>query len=287
MKQASSDLFKAACVQMCTGKDIDRNIEIASDLIRQAAAQGADFIVTPEQTALMELGSKALFANVVSEKDDRAIAAFSSLAQDLGVWLLIGSLAIKLSAEKVANRSYLISPKGRIHATYDKIHMFDVALPGGETYRESKNYKPGSDAVVADLPWGRLGMTVCYDLRFGGLYRTLAQSGADFLSIPSAFTQTTGQAHWHILMRARAIETGCYVVAAAQGGTHENGRETYGHSLIVSPWGDILAEADVDPGFIMADIDRAQVNEARGRIPSLQHDRAFTLRNATEGQLAS
>ena len=186
-------------------------------------------------------------------------------------------MAILLGNGRIANRAFLFAPDGAIEARFDKIHMFDVELPGGESYRESKNYQAGNAAVLADLPWGTLGITVCYDLRFPHLYRALAQAGADFLAIPSAFTRKTGEAHWHVLLRARAIENGCFVLAAAQAGRHETGRETYGHSIVISPWGEIVAEADVHPQVIVADINPAEVQEARSRIPSLQHDRPFQV----------
>lgn len=270
---AAPATFKAALVQLRTGKSVDANIEAASRLIRQAAAQGASFVATPETTSLMELGAERLFANIVREEDDRALLAFRHLAAELGLYLLIGSLAVLAGEGKAANRSFLIGPDGRILARYDKIHMFDVDLGNGEAYRESKNYQAGEVAVLADLPFGRLGLSICYDLRFPHLYRALAHGGADFLTVPSAFTQQTGAAHWHVLLRARAIETGCFVLAPAQGGTHENGRETFGHSLIIAPWGEVLAEAGTDPCVILADIDVARVREARSRVPSLSHDR--------------
>ena len=270
---AAPATFKAALVQLRTGKSVDANIEAASRLIRQAAAQGASFVATPETTSLMELGAERLFANIVREEDDRALLAFRHLAAELGLYLLIGSLAVRAGEGKAANRSFLIGPDGRILARYDKIHMFDVDLGNGEAYRESKNYQAGEVAVLADLPFGRLGLSICYDLRFPHLYRALAHGGADFLTVPSAFTQQTGAAHWHVLLRARAIETGCFVLAPAQGGTHENGRETFGHSMIIAPWGEVLAEAGTDPCVILADIDVARVREARSRVPSLSHDR--------------
>lgn len=265
--------FTVACVQLCTGRDVAANIEAAATLIGMAADQGADFIATPETTSLMELDRARLFEKTTAEADDPALACFTSLARSKGIWLLIGSLVIKIAPDRLANRSFLIRPDGCIAARYDKIHMFDVDLPGGESYRESKNYQPGEAAMIADLPWGRLGLSVCYDLRFAYLYRALAQAGARFLTVPSAFTKQTGQAHWHILLRARAIETGCFVIAPAQGGRHETGRETFGHSLIVAPWGDILAEGGTAPGVILAEIDPACVDEARARVPSLCHDR--------------
>lgn len=268
-----TDSLHVACVQLRTGRDMTRNIAEVCDLITQAAAAGASFIATPETTHLMELSSKALFAQVQSQDEDPGLRAFRALAKDLSVWLLIGSLAIRLSDQKVANRSFVIDSNGDIVATYDKIHMFDVDLAGGESYRESKNYQAGDQAVMAHLPSAKLGLTICYDLRFPYLYRMLAQAGADIISVPAAFTRPTGEAHWEVLLRARAIETGCFVVAPAQGGTHENGRETYGHSLIVSPWGEVLAEAGTDPGVITAQLDLADVAAARAKIPALQHDR--------------
>ena len=272
-----ADIFRAACVQLNSGNEIDANVAAAVSLIRAAHADGADFILTPETTSLMEMRSKFLFEKISEEKDDRALATFRALANELSVWLLIGSLAIKLSQDKVANRSFLIAPDGSIAARYDKIHMFDVDLPGGESYRESKNYQPGGSLQLATLPWGTVGLSICYDLRFPALYRGLAQGGAQFLTVPAAFTRVTGEAHWHILLRSRAIENGCYLFAPAQCGTHDNGRQTYGHSLIIDPWGEVLAEAGVEAGFICADIDPAAVAEARGRVPSLQHDRPFSL----------
>jgi predicted amidohydrolase len=269
--------FKAACVQMRTGLDIAANIASASALIREAKSKGADFIATPEMTSLFEAETDALFAKTKPEAEDTALKAFRALAHELKVWLLIGSLPIRVAERQCANRSFLIDPSGKVVTTYDKIHMFDVDLAGGEVYRESRNYRPGEVAVVADLPWGKLGLTVCYDLRFPQLYRALAKAGASFITIPAAFTHTTGMAHWHVLQRARAIETGCFIIAPAQAGTHENKRRTFGHSLIVAPWGEILAGAGEEPGVIVADIDPAKVTEARGRVPSLTHDRRFTL----------
>jgi predicted amidohydrolase len=267
--------FRAALVQMRCGTTVEANLQAAEAAIRRAVEGGADYILTPENTSLMELSSKKLFANTLPEEGNPGVERFAALARELGVWLHIGSMAIRLSDTKVANRSFVFSPDGEIAARYDKIHMFDVDLPGGESYRESKNYQPGEQAVTVDLPWGRLGLTTCYALRFPALYRVLAQAGADFITVPSAFTAQTGEAHWHILLRARAIETGAFMFAAAQGGEHEMGRSTYGHSLIISPWGEILSEAGTDPDLILADIDLARVSDARSRIPSLSHDRDF------------
>ena len=272
---AAGNTFRAALVQMRCGRTPAPNLDAAEALIRRAGEAGADYILTPENTTLLELSTAKLFAHILPEDGNPAIARFTALANELGVWLHIGSMAVKLSDAKAANRSLLITPQGEIVARYDKIHMFDVDLPGGESYRESKNYQPGEKAVLADLPWGRLGLTTCYDLRFPALYRSLAKAGADFITVPSAFTKQTGEAHWHILLRARAIETGCFVFAAAQGGDHEVGRATYGHSLIVSPWGEVVSEAGTDPDVIFADIDPALVSEARARMPSLRHDRPF------------
>jgi predicted amidohydrolase len=277
MMSNESRKFRAALVQMRSGSEVEANLDAAESAIRIAADGGAEYVQTPENTSLMVLSSRALFANTVVEDGNRAVAHFTKLASELRLWLHIGSMAIKLSDTKVANRSFLITPQGEIAARYDKIHMFDVDLPGGESYRESKNYQPGEKAVLSDLPWGRLGLTTCYDLRFPSLYRELAQAGADFITVPSAFTKQTGEAHWHVLLRARAIETGCFILASAQGGDHDMGRSTFGHSLIISPWGEILGEAGSDPDVIFADIDPALVVDARSRIPSLQHDRKFDL----------
>jgi predicted amidohydrolase len=269
--------FKAAMIQMRSGLAPAANLEAAVTLIGEAKSSGADYVLTPEMTNIMEVKRERLFANIVEEEADTSLATFRELARKLGIYIHIGSLAIKLSPEKAANRSFLIDPKGRVAARYDKIHMFDVDLGNGESYRESRSYRPGEQAVISDLPWGRLGLTVCYDLRFPALYRALAEAGATMLAIPSAFTRQTGEAHWHVLLRARAIENGCFVFAAAQGGTHESGRETYGHSLIVDPWGRVLAEGGSEPGVVMAEIDPGEVAKARSRIPSLQHGRRFEI----------
>jgi predicted amidohydrolase len=264
-----------ACVQLCSGDDVAANVRAASALIRDAHAQGARFIATPENTTLMAPDGGAKLESSHTESGDPALPAFAALAQELGVWLLIGSLAIKVSPTHTANRSFLIGPDGAILARYDKIHLFDVDLPSGETYRESNTVAAGDEAVVASLAWGRIGLSICYDLRFPHLYRTLAKAGAEILAVPSAFTETTGTAHWHVLLRARAIENGCFVMAPAQGGDHANGRKTYGHSLIIGPWGDILAEGGRQPGVVMAEIDLAEVAKVRGRLPSLMHDRPY------------
>jgi len=267
--------FKAACVQFCASRSLDQNLETVHRLIGDAVAGGADLVLTPEMTGVIEMDSKVLMANARPEADDPGLAALTAMAEEYGVWLSVGSLVIKSDDGRLANRSFLMSPAGQVVARCDKMHMFDVALPDGETYRESKRYAAGDRAVLADLPWGRIGLSVCYDLRFPALYRALAQAGAAFLSIPSAFTRPTGKAHWHVLLRARAIETGCFVFAAAQDGEHEAGRKTYGHSLIVNPWGEVIADAGIGEGVVFADIDPAEVASARQRIPALEHDRGF------------
>src|SRR5437016_4847564 len=226
--------FTAAMVQMRTGLLPEPSLEQGTRLIREAAAQGADYVLTPEVSNMMQLNRKALFEHLASEGDDPSLRAYRALAAELKIHLHIGSLALRFSADKAVNRSFLIGPGGEVLANYDKIHMFDIDLPDGESYRESANYQPGETAVISDLPWGRIGLTICYDVRFPALYRALAEAGASFLTVPSAFTKKTGEAHWHTLLQARAIETGCFVFAAAQAGLHENKRDTFGHSLTVA-----------------------------------------------------
>ena len=268
-------LVKAACIQVNASNDMAANIERAAALACDARAAGAQLVAMPENVSMMEWGRATIIAKAMPEEEHLALAAFRELAKETGLWLHCGSLAILLANDKVANRSFLIGPEGQIAASYDKIHMFDVDLGNGESYRESATFAPGREAVLAETPWGKLGMTICYDLRFPQLYRSLAQAGADFLAVPAAFTRTTGKAHWHVLLRARAIETGCFVLAPAQCGEHAGGRQTFGHALIVSPWGAILADAGEEPGFAMATLDTEQVAEARGKVPSLSHDRLF------------
>jgi predicted amidohydrolase len=277
MSTGKAASFTAALVQMRSGLSPQANLDTAVRLIEDAKAGGADYVQTPEMTNIMEVKRDRLFATITAEESDPSLAAFRALARKLGIFLHVGSLAIKLLPEKAANRSFLIDRRGDIVARYDKIHMFDVDLAGGESYRESSSYRPGEIAVATDLPWGRLGLTVCYDLRFPALYRALADAGSSFLAIPSAFTRQTGEAHWHVLNRARAIENGAYVLAAAQGGKHENGRETFGHSLVIDPWGRVVAEGGTEPGVILAKIDPAEVTAARAKIPSLQHGRRFEM----------
>ncbi len=273
----STSTFKAAMIQMRAGLTVAANVDAAVRMIGEAKEAGAAYVQTPEMTNIMEVKRERLFSTIVAEEQDTSLAAFRELARKLGIYVHVGSLAIKAGHERAANRAFLIDPRGEIAARYDKIHMFDVDLAGGESYRESRTYRAGELAVLSDLPWGRLGVTICYDLRFPALYRALAEAGATMLAIPSAFTKQTGEAHWHVLNRARAIENGCFVFAAAQGGKHENGRETFGHSLIVDPWGRILAEGGTEPGVVMAEIDIGEVAKARARIPSLEHGRRFEI----------
>ncbi len=275
--------FNAALVQMRTGLEPGPSLEQGTALIREAAAAGADYVLTPEVSNMMQLNREKLFEHLAEPDSDASLKAYRELARELSIHLHIGSLALRASPDRAVNRSFLIAPDGSILASYDKIHMFDIDLGNGESYRESANYQPGETAVISDLPWGRIGLTICYDVRFPALYRALAEAGASFLAVPAAFTKPTGEAHWHVLLRARAIENGCFVFAAAQGGLHENKRETYGHSLIIDPWGKVLAEGGIDPGFIMARIDPAEVTKARGKIPSLQHGRRFTLADPNAG----
>jgi predicted amidohydrolase len=280
----STDLsFNAAMVQMCTGLLPQANLEQGTKLIREAAALGADYVLTPEVSNMIQANRKAMFENLALEAEDISLKAYRALAAELKIHLHIGSLALRVSPERAVNRSFLIGPDGAVIASYDKIHMFDIDLPGGESYRESANYQPGETAVITDLPWGRMGLTICYDLRFPALYRALAESGASFLTVPSAFTVRTGEAHWHTLLRARAIENGCFVFAAAQAGTHESKRQSYGHSLIVDPWGEVIAEGGVEPGVFLAKIDPAKVETARKTVPSLQHGRRFSVADPKAG----
>ena len=269
--------FTAACLQLNSKRDIKDNIPEIAMLLDDAVGAGADFITLPECTGLMEPNGEVLREKAPVEEDHPVLALIRGKAAETERWILIGSLAVKLPDAKIANRSYLIGPDGGITATYDKIHMFDVELGDGQHYRESATYEPGTEAVIADTPWGRVGLTICYDVRFAYLYRSLAKQGADFLTIPAAFTKVSGEAHWHVLQRARAIETGCYVIAAAQCGTHAENRQTFGHSLIVDPWGTVLADGGDAPGVITAKIDLAQVEDTRSKIPALNHGRDYGL----------
>ncbi|MBL4647087.1 MAG: carbon-nitrogen hydrolase family protein [Rhizobiales bacterium] len=283
--------FTAACVQLNSGTNVDKNVADTSALVRDAAKQGASYIQTPEMTTILHQNRKALMQAISPQDNNSAISAFSKLANELNIWLHIGSMAVELpkaevptdKSPQIANRGFLFGPDGRIAASYDKIHMFDVDLDNGESWRESALYRPGETAMMADLEFGakpvRLGMAICYDVRFAHLFRTYAQNGALVLGTPAAFTKQTGEAHWHILQRARAIEHGAFMISAAQAGLHEDGRETFGHSIIVDPWGTILAESNgTDAGVITAKIDPQQAIDARKKIPALVNDRTFQLR---------
>jgi len=279
--------FKAACVQVTAGHELAPNIETAVRLGRAARRMGADLITYPENVTMIEpVGAEAI-RKALPEAEHPAIPAFRALARETGAWILAGSLSIKLSETKYANRSLLFDAAGNLVARYDKLHLFDVDLAGGERYRESERIVPGERAVTAPTPWGVLGLTICYDVRFPHLYRALAKAGATMFTVPAAFTEQTGRAHWHILNRARAIECGAFVIAAAQCGTHAQGRRTFGHSLIVDPWGEVLAEAGESEGVIVAEIDPAKSAEARRRIPALQHDRPFAGPEAPAAKAAA
>lgn len=270
--------FKAALIQMRSGVDMARNLSDASAMIREAAAQGAQYVLTPEMTNIFEADRERLKSLVSREEDDVSVLGFSHLAKELGIWLHVGSLALRVSDDRLVNRSLLFAPDGALVARYDKIHLFDVDMPSGERIRESDTFAPGGEAVVAKLPWGPLGLSICYDMRFPNLYNALANAGALFMAVPAAFTVPTGKAHWHVLLRSRAIETGSFIFAAAQGGAHECGRHTFGHSLAVNPWGEIVAELETEPGILLFEADEELVNRDRGRIPALKNARAFNLK---------
>ena len=274
--KTSNNKFKVGLVQMTSSHVMSDNIRVADKLIRQAASQGAEFILTPEMTTLLDFESKQAMEKISTEKKDTSWRYFASLAKELGVWLLIGSIAIKVG-KKATNKSFLFSPEGRKIVTYDKIHMFDVNLPGEDAYRESSFYEAGTEAAVANLPWGKVGLSICYDLRFPHLYRALSHAGAVMLTVPAAFTQQTGAAHWHALLRARAIENGAFIFAPAQCGKHTNGRRTYGHSLIVDPWGTINSDGGNEIGVTVAEINMKLVVRARNRIGSLTHDKNIVI----------
>ncbi|MEN3931667.1 carbon-nitrogen hydrolase family protein [Microvirga sp. W0021] len=270
--------FKAACIQMQSTRDPSTNRDTVVKLASEAANLGADYIQTPEMTNILDRNRDTFRARVTTEDNDIVLAALCDLARQRQVTIHIGSLAI-VDGEQYANRAYVINSKGDICARYTKIHLFDVDLPNGERWHESATYKGGAQAVVTELPFGLLGLSICYDLRFPNLYRQLSQAGAICLTAPSSFTKQTGEAHWHILQRARAIENGAFMISAAQAGLHEDGRQTYGHSIIIDPWGRILAEADTILGIIMAEIHTSAVADARQRIPSLSHDRPYAILN--------
>ena len=282
VRGVSVPLFALACVQVNAGDDMAANIAAAEALVRDARGAGADVVALPENVAMMAASGQSIRAAARPEGSHPALAAFRRLAIETGVWLLIGSLGVRLRGARIANRSYWIAPDGGIRARYDKIHMFDVDLPSGERFRESESFRPGAAAVSAASPWGPFGLTICYDLRFAHLYRSLARAGAGYLAVPSAFTRVTGRAHWHVLLRARAIETGAYVFAPAQAGDHPGGRQTFGHALIVDPWGAVLADAGEAPGFVVTTIDPTRIEEARAMIPALDHDRDFAPPDGTD-----
>ncbi|MHA1153277.1 MAG: carbon-nitrogen hydrolase family protein [Alphaproteobacteria bacterium] len=279
--------FTAACIQNEGLADMDASVAAATELVRAARAEGAELICLPEYFACYKSADTEVVLGPHAEPAHPALTHFRGLAEELGAWLLLGSLAITAGPGKIFNRSYLVTPAGAVAARYDKVHLFDVDLAGGESYRESALIEPGGRAVLAATPWATLGLTVCYDLRFPQLYRALAKAGAEVLTVPAAFTKTSGQAHWHVLLRARAIETGCFVLAPCQCGDHGGGRETYGHSLIVDPWGRVLAEGGEEAGYITAEIDLAEVAKARAMIPALDHDRDFDSPEAGEAEPAA
>ena len=272
-----ADSVKVACVQLCAGAEVAPNLATISTLIRRARDEGAEFILTPENAVMMEPKRGPKFEKAEREESPYILPVFADLARETGAWILAGSLAVKLpDEERLANRSYLFDPNGQIAAHYDKIHMFDVDLAGGESYRESNQFRPGERAMVVETPFGIVGLTICYDLRFPALHRALAQAGATILTSPAAFTVPTGKAHWHTLLRARAIENTCFVIAPAQTGTHADGRQTYGHSLIIDPWGEVLGELGTEPGIVTATLDLARIAETRGMVPSLRHGRVWS-----------
>ena len=273
--------MRVALVQLTASDLPDENLGLVRARMREAAALGAEMILTPEVTNCVSASRTHQTRVLAREEDDPVLAGLRQEAARLGVWLLIGSLALRTDDPegRFANRSFLVDAGGEIRARYDKIHMFDVEVSPEETYRESDGFRPGTRAVLADSPWGGIGLTICYDVRFPALYRRLAHAGARILTVPSAFSHVTGPAHWESLLRARAIETGSFVLAPAQTGTHEaqrgRVRQTHGHSLAVGPWGEVLADGGTDPGITMVDLDMGAVDDARRRVPSLRHDRAF------------
>ncbi|MDX1434202.1 MAG: carbon-nitrogen hydrolase family protein [Gammaproteobacteria bacterium] len=268
-----SSPFKIALVQNRAGTEMAANIDACEALVREASRRGAELVCLPELFSCFDVRGRTLEAGAFAEASHPALARFRDVARELRVWIQLGSLAVRLPSGRQRNRALMLDERGEIVASYDKVHMFDVDLADGERYRESESFECGDRAVLADTPWGRVGMTVCYDLRFAYLYRMLAQAGASYLTVPAAFMRTTGQAHWHVLLRARAIETGCYVFAACQWGRHGDA-VTYGHSLVVDPWGEVIAEAGAEEECVLvAEVDPARVITARARIPALEHDR--------------
>ena len=270
-----STKFNVACVQNRAGPDIQANIEDAVQLCRDAHRAGAELICTPEFFTCFDKSDEALMVGAFPELEHPALPVFTNLAQELGAWLLLGSLAIQVGPQRLNNRSYLIAPSGQVVTRYDKVHMFDVNLPNGQVFRESDVFEPGTSAALGATPWGQIGLSVCYDLRFAYLYRVLARAGARYLTVPAAFMKTTGEAHWHTLLRSRAIETGCFVFAPCQYGSHGQA-VTYGHSLVIDPWGEVLSDAGDGRGFAIAEVDPEKVTKVRAMIPALTHDREVT-----------
>ena len=273
--------MKVAALQLCASDDPVANLALTLSMVQRAAEAGAQFIATPEVTNCVSSSRRRQNEVLALQENDQTLAAMCAAAARLGVWISVGSLALKLpDDDRFTNRSFMIDPSGQIIAQYDKIHMFDVTLSETEQYRESDGYRAGGNAVIADTAFGKIGMTICYDIRFPHLYRGLAKSGASILLIPAAFAQPTGRAHWEVLLRARAIETGCFVIAAAQTGEHQTSqgrpRKTYGHSMIISPWGEILADAGEDQGIIYADLDLSLVESTRARVPSILSNQSFS-----------
>ncbi len=270
--------LRVACIQMRSTTNPEENVEVFSNLVESAVQQGASYIQSPEMTGFVEQSRKKLFEIVKPADQDLLVAAATDLAAKHQIWLHVGSTAILRADGKVANRAFVIAPDGEIRATYDKIHMFDVDLDNGESWRESAVYEPGRDAVITNIGDVKTGLAICYDMRFPQLFRDYAMNGAEVLTSPAAFTRQTGEAHWHAILRSRAIENGAFMIAAAQGGVHEDGRETYGHSLIVNPWGEIVGEVDNnEPGFVVVDIDLDEVVAARKKIPNLVNGRSYQL----------
>jgi predicted amidohydrolase len=271
-----SQPFRAACLQLNSGSDLMANLATVRQMVAEAAGGGAQLVLMPEYCLMMDGSGRVMRDGALDADGGATLVDLQNLARINNIWLLAGSLTLKTGGERIVNRSYLIAADGRVVATYDKIHMFDVTLPDGKVIRESSSYRPGEQAVVAATPWGKLGMTVCYDVRFPHLYRALAQQGAQFISVPASFQRQTGKMHWHTLLKARAIENAAYVLAPAMCGEHPGNRQTYGHALIVDPWGEVLADGGEEPGIIYADIDPARVVKIRSMMPSLEHDRPYT-----------
>ncbi len=270
-------MFRVALLQMQTGNDLGHNLDSVKAMAREAARNGAQFVLTPEYALMMDGSGRVMRERALPADGGSGLAELQALARELSVWLLAGSLTLRTQGDRIANLSYLLATDGHVVASYDKIHMCDATLPDGKVIRESSAYCPGDRAVIAETPWGKLGMTVCYDLRFPQLYRTLAKAGALYLTIPSSFQRATGKVHWHTLIQARAIENACFVFAPAMCGEHPGNRTTYGHSLVVDPWGEILADGDDAPGIVYADIDPQRVDRVRSMLPCLEHDRDFAV----------